>query len=370
MNDESYIQIALELAKKGKGNVSPQALVGALVVKNNKIIGAAYRSSSIDEGPEIGAIKNSKEPVENSTLYTNLEPCIFNDNDSENTPLQENCVDFIIESKIKRVIIGSANPHPEFGGKAIKKFNKAGIDVKIGVYEKECFEVNKFYFNYCASKRPYVTLKMAATLDGKIADVKGNSKWITSVESRSLVHELRSEYDAVLVGIKTVQADNPNLTVRLVEGRNPYRIVLDRNLELSTNSNLVKNNYDKKLIVLTSKKNKSKEKKLKKLYDKDVEVIFVNEKKNGGIDLSAALKKLGNRNIISLLVEGGGKLFTGFVKEKLENEILIFIGPKILGGGISLANGLSLKSIGKAFNYTLKDLDKIGEDALLRLVRR
>ncbi len=236
--------------------------------------------------------------------------------------------------------------------------------------EKECAELNKFYFKFCVSAIPFVTLKMAETIDGKIADQDYNSKWITSVESRSLVHELRSEYDAVLVGIKTVMIDNPKLTVRLVEGRNPKRVILDSKLEINPQLKLVKNNSDNNLIIITSKENRSKKRKLEKLYENGVEVIFVSEKKEGKINLSSALQKLGERNIISLLVEGGGKIFSGFLKEKLDDEVMIFIGPKILGNGIPLTDNLGIKSLPKALNYTIKDLEKVGEDALLKLVKR
>ena len=363
MLDESYIQITLELAKKGKGIVSPRPLVGAILVKNNKIISAAYRSSPHEESTVIIAIKNSKESIEDSVLYTNIEPCTQCENDLAG-------IDLLLQSKIKKVVIGCVNPHPSFGSAAIKKLKKAGVEVKIGVLEKECAELNKFYFKFCISSIPFVTLKMAETIDGKIADQNNNSKWITSVESRSMVHELRSEYDAVLVGIKTVMIDNPKLTVRLVEGRNPKRIILDSKLDIDPQLRLVKNNADKNLIVITSKKNKSKKRKLEKLYEKGVDVLFVSEKKEGRINLSSALQKLGERNIVSILVEGGGKIFSAFLKEKLDDEVMIFIGPKILGNGISLTYNLGIKSLPKALNYTIKDLEKIGEDALLRLVRR
>ena len=363
MQDESYIQIALELAKKGRGYVSPKPLVGALLVKNNKIIGAAYRSSPSEENTELIALKNAKEPVGDSVLYTNLEPCVFCEEDLD-------CIDFIINSKIKRVVIGTVNPNRKFGGTAAKKLKKAGIEVKTGVLEKECGEINKFYFKYSVNSIPYVALKMASTIDGRIADAGYNSKWITSVESRSLVHELRSEYDAVLVGIKTVMIDNPQLNVRLVEGRDPKRVILDAKLSIDTNLRLVRRNDDKNLIVLTSKKSKSKKRKLEKLYEKGIEVVFVSEDKNGLLDPGKILKKLGKRNITSVLIEGGGNVFSSFVKAKLEDEILIFYGPKILGQGISLASDLGIKSLPKALKYTIKDIDKIGDDALLKLVRR
>jgi diaminohydroxyphosphoribosylaminopyrimidine deaminase / 5-amino-6-(5-phosphoribosylamino)uracil reductase len=361
--DESYIQIALELAKKGKGSVSPMPLSGVILVKNNKIVSAAFRSSPSEEPAEVTAINNAKDSADGASLYTNIEPCSFYEKD-------DSCVDFLIQSKIKEIFIGAVNPHPQNGGAAFKKLKKAGINIKTGILEKECIELNKFYFKYCLSGIPYITLKMAMTLDGRIADSFNKSKWITSVESRSLVHEFRSEYDAVLVGINTVKIDNPKLNVRLVEGRNPKRIVLDPRLEINSASYLIKNNSDKNLVVVTSKKNKSKRKKLDKLYEYGAEVVFASEKKDGRLNLVNVLKKLGELKIVSIFVEGGGKIFSGFSKNKLEDEIIIFIGPKILGSGIPLVSRFDIKSLSKADSYIIKDIDKIGDDALLRLVRR
>jgi diaminohydroxyphosphoribosylaminopyrimidine deaminase/5-amino-6-(5-phosphoribosylamino)uracil reductase len=360
--DESYIQIAIELAKKGKGKASPQPLVGAILVKNDKIIGAAYRNSPNEESPEIIAIKGTKENTEGATLYTNLEPCVLSSKDP-------NCVETIIQSKIKKIVVGIINPNPSCGGSSISKFKKAGIEILSGILEKDCYELNRFYFKHCVSAIPYITLKMSTTIDGKIADANGNSKWITSVETRSMSHELRSEYDAVLVGYNTVKIDNPHLTVRLVEGRNPKRIVLDSDLKLSPQSDLVRKNYDRNLVIVTAKKNRDK-KKVVKLKSLGADFVFAPVRKNGNLDLSVVLKKLGERQISSLLVEGGGKVFSNFIYNKLEDEVLIFIGPKILGSGISLTDGVRIKSLPKALKYSIKDYDKVGEDLLIRLERR
>ncbi|MCX7797673.1 MAG: bifunctional diaminohydroxyphosphoribosylaminopyrimidine deaminase/5-amino-6-(5-phosphoribosylamino)uracil reductase RibD [Melioribacter sp.] len=362
MFDESYMQVALELAKKGKGKVSPFPLVGALLVKNDRIIAAAYRNSPNEISTEIIALKNSKENIEGATLYTNLEPCTLSTDKSD-------CVDTIIKSKIKKIVIGTPNPKLNPYEQSINRFKKAGIEVKTGVLEKECIELNKFYFKFIKTSLPYVTLKMATTLDGKIADTKGNSKWISSAESRSLVHELRSEYDAVMVGINSVKVDNPKLTVRFVEGRNPKRIVLDTKLQLSLKSNLVKNNDDKNLIILTSKKNINRKRKIELYQRKGIEIIFLPEK-NGKLDLKKALLSLAQKNIISILVEGGSILFSSFIKQKLEDEILLFISPKILGNGIPLCSNLGIKNLSNALTYTLKEVDKIGDDALINLKRR
>lgn len=337
-------------------------LVGSIVVKNDKIIGAGYLCSSGSESPEVTAIKNSKEDTAGAVLYTNLEPCTGEHNGT-------GCIDFIINSEIKKIVIGMTHPHPLWGGEAVKKLKKNGIEVVAGVLENECGELNKFYIKSVLSRYPYVTLKMATTIDGKIADSNGNSKWISSAESRTFVHDLRSEYDAVMVGINTVRIDNPELTVRLVEGRNPRRVVLDSDLRISLSGNLLKSNSDKNLIIITSEESRSKKKKLKKIQSKAAEVIFVGRNKSGNLDLKKALSELAKRNIISLLIEGGSKVFSGFLKEKLFDETLVFISPKFLGRGLSCVENIGINKIGKAMKLRIKDIDVMGDDAFIRMVK-
>lgn len=362
MLDESYIQITLELAKKGKGNVSPFPLIGSIVVKNDKIIGAGYLCSADSESPEITAIKNAKENVEGASLYCNLEPCGL-------IEMNQNCIDFIIQSKVKKIILGMAHPHPVLGGSAIKKFKRAGIEVVTNVLESECRDLNKFYIKYILTKLPFVSLKMATTIDGKIADSSGDSKWISSVESRSFVHSLRSEFDAVLVGYNTVKIDNPELTVRLVEGRNPKRIILDSDLKIDTSFKVLKNNIDHNLIILTSGESKAKKKKLERLDGYGAEIIFVERKKNGTLNLKKALSELASKNISSILVEGGAKVFSSFIKEKLFDEALLFLSPKLLGKGLSCVENLSINKISKAVKLRIKSMDSMGDDAFIRMVR-
>lgn len=362
MSDESYIQLAIEIAKKGMGNVSPNPLVGCVIVKNSRIIGAGFHEKYGFNHAEINAINSANESIEGSTLYVNLEPC-------SHTGKTPPCVDKIIENKIKRVVIGTLDMNPLVSGSGIKKLKRAGIDVKVGVLEKECVNLNKFFFKYILKKIPYVTLKFAQTLDAHIADHNGGSKWITSVDSRRYVHNLRSKYDAVLVGSGTALKDNPTLTVRLVDGRNPKRILIDAGLSLKTDLNLYKKNNDKALIVITSESSRRKHRKLKSLASMGVKVVFIPDEPNGRIDLKNALKEIGKLNIASLLVEGGSKIFTSFIKESLFDDILVFMSPKILGCGTPSIGSLGIKTLRQAVKVKVESVKLTGDDVLIELIK-
>lgn len=362
MTDESYIQLTLEIAKKGRGNVSPNPLVGCIIIKNDRIIGAGYHEKYGENHAEINALNSATENVEGSTLYVNLEPCSHHGK----TPP---CVNKIIENKIKRVVIGTLDMNPLVSGKGIRKLKAAGIDVKVGVLEHDCIQLNKFFFKFITKKIPYVTLKAAQTLDGKIADKSGGSKWITSVSSRRYVHRLRARYDAVLIGKNTAKVDNPVLTVRLTEGRNPKRIVIDRKLNLSPNLKLFTANSDSNLIIITSKKSSVKKNKIAKLQSIGVTIIFLKELNSGKLNLKSALKELGKLNISSILVEGGGKVFNSFIRENLYDDIKLFVAPKMLGNGMTVVNDLGISSIKKSLKLKVENLEKVGDDILIELIK-
>lgn len=357
MTDESYIKLTLEIAKKGKGLVSPNPMVGAVLVKDDKIIGAGYHKCYGGNHAEIEAINNSKQEVVGSTLYINLEPCSH----YGKTPP---CVLSIIEQKIKKVVIGTLDMNPLVSGKGIKQLKQAGVDVKVGFLEKECIELNKFFFKYITKKTPYVTLKIAQTLDGKIADLSGNSKWITSLPSRKMVHGLRSEYDAVLVGTNTVKLDDPDLTVRFVEGRNPKRIILDTGLKLSENFKLFNNVNDGNLYIVTSTESIGKKKKITKLINSGVRILYVKENKDKTLDLVELLKVLAENDIASVLVEGGRKIFTSFIKQDLYDDIYLFQSPKFIGNGYSVVDDIGVNSIKQAIKLKVNSAEKIGDDVL------
>ncbi len=359
MTDESYIQLALEIAKKGIGEVSPNPLVGCILVKNDRIIGAGYHHKFGANHAEINAIENAKESVDGSTLFVNLEPCSH----YGKTPP---CVDQIIQKRIRRVVIGTLDMNPLVSGNGVKKLKSAGIDVKVGVLENDCVNLNKFFFKYITTKTPFVSLKAAQTLDGRIADSRGGSQWITSVQSRKFVHKLRANYDAVLVGAGTVAKDDPSLTVRLTDGRNPRRIILDSTLSLKTDKKLFTRNSDRKTILITSKNNKEK-RKVRKLETLGVHVLFVKTDRNGNLNLKNVLRELAKNNIASVLVEGGSRVFSSFVRGGFYDDIFLFISPKIIGEGIPIIGNIGIKDIKRTINVKIKSYDLIGDDLLLRL---
>ncbi len=357
MSDENYINLTLKLAEKGRGAVSPNPLVGAVIVKDGRIIGQGYHEKFGEAHAEINAINSANESIEGATLYVNLEPCSH----YGKTPP---CADEIIKQKISKVVIGSKDPDPLVNGKGIERLRTAGIEVKADVLKAECEELNKFFFKSRRQNQPYVTLKVAQTIDGKIADADGYSKWITSEESRKFVHKMRSEYDAVLIGKNTALKDNPGLDVRLSEGRDPVRVILDKNLELDSGLKIFRKT-DGKNIIVASENKKTDEESLNNSRLNDTEVLFVKEDESGNLNILDILEKLHNRGITSILVEGGGKVFSSFIRNKLFDEIYLFTGPKILGEGISSIEKIGIGKMDKAMELKLKEVRQIGNDALL-----
>ena len=357
MTDESYIKLTLEIAKKGIGSVSPNPLVGAVLVKEGKIIGAGYHQKYGEAHAEINAIKSASESVEGATLFVNLEPCSH----FGKTPP---CVDALLESKIDKVVIGTLDMNPLVCGSGIQKLKENGIEVKVGILENECIELNKFFFKNVTKKTPYVTLKAAITIDGKIADGSYQSKWISSIASRKQVHKLRAEYDSVLIGANTVNKDDPQLSVRLVEGRNPKRIILDPQLKSCIERKIFHSEKNVLLITSVEKKDTVKVKTLKNL---GVNFLFVKTDEMKQFHLKTVLKKMSDQNIASILVEGGAKVYNAFIKENLFDEMQIFIAPKLLGNGIQFLSDFGIKEMSKARKLIIHSFEKYDEDLLLNL---
>ena len=348
MNDNDYIKLAFELAKRGKGLVSPNPLVGAVLVKNGRVIGKGYHKNYGSAHAEVNAIKNSKEDVAGSNLYCNLEPCCHT---KKQTPP---CVPFIIQKKIKRVVISNIDPNPDVNGLGIKQLRDAGIEVITGILENEGKELNKFYFKRIEEKIPYINLKIAQSIDGKITLSKRRQTWLTGVESKKYIHQLRAEYDAILVGAGTIKSDNPSLTVREVEGRNPYRIIVDGNLSSSINSKVFNSKQPEKTWVFTS--SKSDVRKRKKLETKGIRIFTLAQARNRRLDVKNIVKILAANKITSLMVEGGAEIFNQFVKYNLFDEIIILQAPIILGKGLNSLSPAGIKKL------RLVSLDRLGED--------
>jgi len=357
VTDESYIKLTLEIAKKGIGYVSPNPLVGAVLVKDGKIIGAGYHQKYGEAHAEINAINSASESVEGSILYVNLEPCVH----FGKTPP---CVDAILEKKIKKVVVGTLDVNPLVCGKGVQKLKENGVEVKVGILENECVELNKFFFKNVTKKTPYVTLKAAITLDGKIADASYQSKWISAIASRKEVHALRAQYDAVLIGANTVKKDDPQLTVRLVEGRNPGRIILDPSLTVSLEKRIFHSEKNVLLFTSSDKKGTAKVKSLEKL---GVTVFFLKVNDKNCFHLKHVLKILSEEKIASVLVEGGAKVFNSFIKDNLFDELKIFIAPKLLGSGIPFLSDFGIKEISKARKLSIHSFEKFDDDLLLSL---
>ena len=342
-----YIKHTFKLALKGAGNVSPNPLVGAVIVENNKIISESYHKKYGELHAERNAINKLPKDYDfsNSTIYINLEPCTH----YGKTPP---CCDFLIEKKFDKVVFAITDPNSLVAGKSIEKLKLNNINYEYGILEKKAKYLNRFFIKHITTKMPFITLKAAQTLNGKISSYSYNSKWISNPKSLKDVHKLRSYYDAVLVGTNTIIKDLPNLNVRLVKGRNPKRILLDRKLKLDY-SQLINDENIKNTFIVTSDKNKD----INLSYNYNL--IYVPEIDNK-LDLYALFKILGDKGINSILVETGSVLSSYLLDKDLIDEILLYNTPKILGKGISLFDESIIESpnMFKPFNlYEIKRFD-------------
>lgn len=350
------MELAIELAKKGEGKVNPNPMVGAVIVKDGIVIGEGYHEKYGEGHAEVNAFKSLKEDPSGATMYVTLEPCSH----YGKTPP---CADKIIENNIKRVVIGMIDPNPLVAGNGVDKLKKAGIEVKVGVLEEKCKKLNEVFIKYILSKKPFVVLKTAMSLDGKIATRTGESKWISSEKSRLQVHNLRNKLSGIMVGVNTVIKDNPELTCRIENGSNPIRIIVDSTLRIPMNSKVLQNKDNKTIIATTKRANI---KNMQELLKKNINVLIIDEK-NGQVDLSALIKKLGELNIDSILLEGGSTLNYSALEESIVDKVMIYISPKIIGGESSKTpvGGIGIDKLNDAFK--LKDITTniVDEDILV-----
>ena len=355
-SDEKYMRQALRLARRGLGKTSPNPMVGAVIVKEGRIIGQGYHQSFGGDHAEIDALKSATEDVNGATMYVTLEPCRH----WGKTPP---CTDAIIKNRIGKVVIGMLDPFPEMRGKSLEMLNQHGIETVVGVLEKECRALNEAYLKYTTTGLPFVTVKFAQTLDGRIATAQGSSRWISSPESLKLAHKLRAHHDAIMVGVGTVLADNPELTVRLVKGRNPTRVILDSRLRIPLDAKVLMNQETARTLVAATPA--ADKEKLAALRWMGIEVLIVPPDKQGKVDLKQLLKMLAQRQISSLLVEGGAETITSFLRLNLVDKLVVFIAPKIMGKGTDAVGELNITDISKSLKLSFERVYRSGEDIVV-----
>jgi len=347
---------ALQLARRGMGTVSPNPLVGAVIVRAGRIIAEGYHRKFGADHAELDALKRAPGSVRGAAIYVTLEPCCH----WGKTPP---CVDTLIEQGIKRVVIGTLDPNPLVDGKGVHTLKDHGIEVFVGVLEQAARRLNEVYFHYIQTGLPFITIKYAQSLDGRIATVQGNSRWISSERARKFTHRLRAQHDAIMVGRGTVLTDDPLLTVRLVKGKNPLRICLDSNLRIPLNAQVLRDD-GRTLIVTTAGHGKEK---VAAIQQQGKEVLVNQSGSDGRVALRPLMKALAQRGIASILVEGGSEVITSFLKAGLVNRMVVITAPLILGKGIEAIGDLGITDLERAIRPPSYKVSRIGADVIFDL---
>ncbi len=353
--DQEYMHVAIKLAKKAEGRTSPNPLVGAIVVNGSHIVGRGYHKKAGLAHAEVNAIKEAGRQARNATLYVTLEPC---DHFGRTPP----CTDAIVNSRVKRVVIGMIDPNPLNNGRGIKRLVAHGISVISGVLEKEARSINEPYIKFITRKLPYVTVKAAESIDGKIATRLGDSKWITSEDSRRYVHELRARVDAVMVGVNTVIKDDPLLTSRIRGAKQPLRVVVDTHLKTPLSARIFLDIKRSPVLIAAIKRSP----RIKKYEAKGAEVLIIKERL-GKVDLASLMKILAGRDISHVLVEGGGELNAAMIESRLADKVLFFIAPRIIGGkdAITAVEGRGAGHVSEATILKNIKVKRFSEDILI-----
>ena len=354
-SDEHYMEMALRLARKGLGRTSPNPMVGAVLVRDGQVIGHGYHKKYGQKHAEVNAIDNAGGDVKGSTLYTNLEPCCHH---NKKTPP---CTDAIIKKAIKRVVIGTTDPNSAVNGKGARLLQSKGIDVTTGVLENECSQLNEVYFKYIKTGIPFVTVKYAQTIGGRIATRDGQSQWISSGSSLRYAHRLRTAHDTIMVGIGTVLSDDPRLTVRLAKGKSPIPIIVDSKLRIPLEAQVLAS-HDHVIIATTSKSDLDKANALRELR---ADVLSIKEDTEGQISMKDLLRILAKRKIASVLVEGGSGIITSLFRERLADRLVVCIAPKILGSGLEAIGDLGISNLNDAIELSNVSVNKVGVDFIL-----
>ena len=356
MRDEDYMREAIRLARRGLGKTSPNPMVGAVIVRDGRVIGRGYHRRYGENHAEINALQDARENVSGSTIYVNLEPCFHHGK----TPP---CLDAIIGHQFGRVVMGTHDPNPLVNGKSEAVLRQKGIEVRVGVLEEECRLLNEAYFKYITTGLPLVTLKFAQSLDGRIATATGNSRWISSEKFRRLAHRRRAASDAVMVGIDTVLADDPQLTVRLARGKNPVRVILDSRLRIPLEAGVITGGEVAPTIIATTSRADAEKK--DRLGEMGIEVLVIPESGGGEVDLKSLLGLLGGKGIASVLVEGGAGVITSFLRQGLADKIMVAIAPRIIGKGIEAVGELDIAEVSRSLRLSFNKVYRCGEDLVV-----
>lgn len=346
------------LAAKGRGYVSPNPLVGAVLVRDGVIVARGYHKRFGDAHAEVECLRAYSGSLAHTTLYVNLEPCSH----YGKTPP---CADLIIQRGIKKVVVAMKDPNPRVAGKGIAKLRRAGVEVVTGVLKAEALHLNRWFVTNITAQRPYVHLKIARTRDGFIGRNNAPLQYITSLPSRKLVHRWRSEYDAVLVGAGTIRADNPLLNVRLVKGRDPAVVVLDGRLRISGTERVFSSANERAVVLCTSRRAAQRQQNtIAALQSKGVTVLAFSSRA-GRVSLRRVLRALYKRRIGSLLVEAGSTTVMQFLDKRLVDELSIFTSPKVYGEGVPLHDGKRARQLQTFMDTTISSMRKVGKDLLL-----
>ena len=351
---EEYMRRALELARKGEGHTSPNPMVGCVVVKDGRIISEGYHEKYGEFHAERNALTRCTEDTAGADLYVTLEPCCH----QGKTPP---CTDIIIEKKIARVFVGSMDSNPLVAGKGVQILRDHGIYVETGILDAECRKLNEVFYHYIATKTPFVVMKYAMTLDGKIACATGDSKWVTGEIARTQVHRMRGRYRGIMVGIGT----DPMLNCRVEGGVDPVRIICDSNLHIPTESQIVKTASDIETIVACSQEaleSERKQEKIRRLKEAGIQIIGTEGAH--GVNLVELMKKLGGQNIDSILLEGGGTLNASALEDGIVNKVYAYIAGKLIGGmdARSPVEGMGIDRMADAITLQNVEIEKLGDD--------
>ncbi len=357
--DSTYMQRALELAAMGTGYVHPNPLVGCVVVKDGQIIGEGYHQRYGEAHAEVHALQAAGAAAKDAVLYVTLEPC-------SHTGKTPPCAEAVVRAGVARVVVAMRDPNPLVDGGGLARLREAGVSYTVGVCEEESRRLNEAFVHYVTTQRPFVTLKCAITLDGKIATRTGASRWITGPAARELVHQLRHASDVILVGLGTVVHDDPLLTTRLPHGAgvNPLRVVVDSGLNLPLNAQLATVAPECRTLVATTES--APESRQQQLEARGVEILRCPAYDEGGVEIEAVWRMLGARGMTSVLVEGGARLSATLLRRRLIDKVLFFVAPKIIGGdGLSVIGACGVETMEQAIPFRNMTSRHVGEDVML-----